>query len=97
MMTTDPSSAIQGAQVGGICDQGNCRIRNGDEVRVYATVYPKDGWTLRRLWCTDCGPETVDPGTADTDEVVAAAVWWHYRLAAVRILDRSLPEEGDPA
>ena len=94
-MTEDPpGDLIQGTRIGYICDQCNRGIQNGSPVRFYATLYDDTGWTLRRLYCIDCGPSEVDPVTEGADEVVGKAVFFNHRLAAVSILDRSYPEEG---
>ncbi|WP_248514989.1 hypothetical protein [Salinarchaeum laminariae] len=89
-----PEEAIQGTKIGAICDRCNRGIQNGETVGFYATYYEDAGWTLRRLYCTDCGETTVDPPTEGADEVIGAAVWFNHVLAAVRIIDRSRPEEG---
>lgn len=90
-----PEKAIQGMKIGAICDRCSRRVLNGESVGFYATYYEDAGWTLRRIYCTGCGETTVDPPTDGADEVVGGAVFFNHVLAAVRIIDRSRPEEGD--
>ena len=88
-----PAQALSGARTGRICDRCNRRLRTGDAARFYATWYEDTGWTLRRVYCEDCGEASIEADTANADEVVGEAVFWEHRLAAVCILDRSRPEE----
>lgn len=83
--------ALSGARTGHICDACNKSVRTGDLVRAYATVYDGDGWTLRRLWCDECGDTSISEGTEGADEVIIEAVFWHNQLVAVEERDRSLP------
>jgi hypothetical protein len=94
-METEPARALNGEQVGHICDSCNARVRTGDKVRGYATWYNGDGWVLRRLWCGDCGGTVISEGTEGADEVVFESVFWEHRLAGVNVTDRSTPEEYD--
>jgi hypothetical protein len=94
MSLADPAAALNGKQVGYICDRCNRGIRTGDAARFYATYYEERGWTLRRIYCSDCGESTVSPPTADADEVVGEAVFWDRQLTGVRFIDRSRPTEG---
>lgn len=41
MTTVEPAEAIQGTKIGAICDRCNRRVKSGDLVRFYATVYPE--------------------------------------------------------
>lgn len=95
MTADEPAAAIQGTKVGAICDRCNRRLRSGDSARFYATVYPESGWALRRVYCSNCGESSIEASTADADEVVGEAVWFNHMLAAVRITDRSRPQDGD--
>jgi len=95
MTRPDPAAALNGVCTGHICDRCNRGLRTGDGARFYATFYEDTGWTLRRVYCEDCGESSIKSGTANADEVVGEAVFWDHRLAGVRILDRSRPEDGE--
>lgn len=60
-------------------------------MRAYATHYEHDGWTLRRVWCEDCGDTVIGAETVDADEVVIEAVFWSHRLVSIKQHDRSRP------
>jgi hypothetical protein len=92
----DPTSALSGVQTGHICDSCNKTIQSGDIAIGYATVYEGEGWVLRRTWCEECGGSEIDVGTNGADEVLIEAVFWRHSLAAVDVLDRSRPSEGQP-
>jgi hypothetical protein len=91
MSRPNPAKALSGARTGHICDRCNRGVRTGDVVRAYATHYERDGWTLRRVWCKDCGDATIDTETDGVDEVMLEAVFWNHRLVSVTVSDRSLP------
>lgn len=95
MTKTDPAAALNGIRTGHICDRCNRGLRSGDGARFYATRYEDTGWTLRRLYCSDCGETKIESGTAEADEVVGEAVFWNHRLAGVGITDRSRPTESE--
>ena len=90
MTRSSPAKALNGARTGGICDRCNRRVKTGDAVRAYATVYPETGWTLRRLWCSDCGETTIEAETEGAQEAIVEAVFWKHRLAGVEVADSSL-------
>jgi hypothetical protein len=91
MNRPSPAAALNGVQVGHICDCCNCRIRTGDKAVVYATYYEDEGWLVRRVWCSDCGSTTIGLPTDGADEVVIEAVFWNHRLTGVKTVDRSKP------
>lgn len=95
MTKESPVSALQGTRVAHICDRCNCRIRDGEPTRFYATRYTDSGWTLRRVYCSNCGEDTVEPSTATVDEVVGEAIRFNHTLVGVRITDRSRPEASE--
>lgn len=95
MSRPHPTKALSGARTGHICDRCNRRVRTGDIVRAYATHYERDGWSLRRVWCEECGDTGIDTETEDADEVVIEAVFWSHRLVSVEQRDRSRPYVGD--
>lgn len=95
MSQETPAAVLSGEQTGNICDRCNRGIRTGDKARFYATYYENSGWTLRRVYCSDCGTPRIETGTDGEDEVVGEAVFWKHRLAGVEITDRSRPEDGD--
>ena len=89
MTRPSPAAALNGVQVGNICDRCNRGIRTGDKAVAYATYYDADGWVIRRVWCDECGSTTIGLPTDGADEVVAEAVYWSGRLAGVITVDRS--------
>ena len=91
MSRPDPAAKLNGVQTGHICDRCNKRIQHGEKAGLYATFYDRGGWTPRRTWCLDCCPETVDPSTDDTDELILLGVFFAHRLVAVTVRDRSRP------
>ena len=86
----NPAKALNGARTGHICDRCNRRVKTGDAVRAYATHYDRDGWVLRRLWCSDCGETTIGAETEGAAEAIVEAVFWKHRLAGVEVTDSSL-------
>jgi hypothetical protein len=71
-------------------------MRTGDLVRAYATHYEREGWTLRRVYCSDCGERSIQSETDSADEVIIEAVFWDHRLVSAEIKDRSRPSmEGE--
>lgn len=94
MSHPDPASALAGERTGNICDRCNRGLRTGDAAWFYATWYDDTKWTLRRIYCDNCGMRNIESGTQGAAEVVGAAVFWNHRLASVRITDRSRPEDG---
>ena len=94
MIHPDPAKALSGARTGHICSGCNKGLRTGDLVRAYATFYEGDGWMLRRIWCDECDDGEIRRGTKGADEVSIKAVFWNYRLAAVKITDRSPATDG---
>ena len=91
MTRPSPTAALNGLQVGHICDRCNRRIRTGDKAVVYATYYDADGWVVRRVMCADCGSTTIGLPTDGADEVLVKAVYWSGRLVGVKTVDRSRP------
>jgi hypothetical protein len=89
MAHTNPTKALNGVRSGHICDRCNKRVRTGDLVRAYATHYERDGWTLRRLWCEECGESGIGEGTDEADEVILEAVFWDNRFAGVEVVATS--------
>jgi hypothetical protein len=89
MSRSNPAKALDGAEVGHICDRCNKGVRTGDLVRAYATHYDRDGWVLRRVWCEGCGETTIGEETNGADEVIVEAVFWDHRLVSVEVKDRS--------
>jgi hypothetical protein len=85
MAPANPAKALNGVRSGHICDRCNKHVRTGDLVRAYATHYERDGWTLRRLWCEECGESGIGEGTDEADEVIVEAVFWEYRLVSVEV------------
>jgi hypothetical protein len=73
--TPDPVTALDWTPVGThervICDSCNRGLREGDEVRVYATG-GENGWHLRRVMCPSCGP-LAGVRVADAGELHAVA------------------------
>jgi hypothetical protein len=66
MTRPSPATALNGVQVGHICDRYNVGIRTGDKAVAYATYYNADGWVVRRVIC-DCGTRTIGlPPTVPT-------------------------------
>lgn len=94
MSRSQPAAALSRAQTGHICDRCNKGLRTGDLARAYATHYPQRGWTLRRVWCEDCGDAEIEKETEDVDEVLIEAVFWQHRLVSVELHDRSRPYVG---
>lgn len=90
MTRTSPAKALDGVRIGHICDQCNTQAKTGDLVRAYATHYNRDGWVIRRLWCSDCGDSTVGLATDEAAEAIIKAVFWKHRLAGGEIADQSL-------
>ena len=82
MTRPSPAAALNGVQVGHICDRCNRGIRTGDKAVAYATYYERGGWTLRRVWCNGCA-ETTGLSTDGADEVVVEAVYWSGRLVGM--------------
>ena len=93
MNRPSPAAALNGVQVGNICDRCNRGIRTGDKAVAYATYYERGGWTLRRIWCDGCGDRAISNGTDGADEVVVEAVYWQGRLVSVNAVDRSRPSD----
>jgi hypothetical protein len=91
MTRPEPAAALSKARSGHICDRCNRGVRTGDLVRAYATHYEREGWTLRRLWCDDCGENTIEHATESADEAILEAVFWNNRLVSVSERDRSRP------
>jgi hypothetical protein len=89
MNRPSPAAALNGVEVGNICDRCNRGIRTGDMAVVYATYYDADGWVIRRVWCDDCGNREIGLPTDGADEVVVEAVYWRSRLVGVKTVDRS--------
>lgn len=94
-MNPNPAKALSGIRTGHICDSCNRGLRTGDLARAYATHYEEGGWTLRRVWCEECGDTTIGQGTDGADEAIIEAVFWEHRLVSVEERDRSLPTEGE--
>ena len=90
MTRSSPAKALNGARTGHICDRCNARVNTGDAVRAYATHYDRDGWVLRRVWCSDCGESTIESETEGAAEAIVEAVFWEHRLAGVEARDVSL-------
>ena len=90
MSRPDPAAALNGVQVGHICDSCNRRIRTGDKAVAYATYYEDEGWLIRRLMC-NCGSRTIGLPTDGADEAIIEAVYWSGRLVGVKTVDRSSP------
>jgi hypothetical protein len=93
MSRAAPTAALSGARTGHICDRCNRRLRAGDIARAYGTYYNDRGWTLRRVWCEECGDARISRGTDDADEALIEGVFWDQRLVSVKLLDRSNPIE----
>ena len=91
MRKSGPVVALSGARTGHICDACNKGVRTGDLVRAYATYYDRGGWSLRRMWCEDCGSMQIEESTEGADEVILEAVFWDHQLVSVTERDRSLP------
>ena len=89
MTRSNPAKALNGTEVGHICDRCNKRVRTGDLVRAYATHYDRDGWVLRRVWCDDCGKTTIGAETDGADEAIIEAVFWKRQIVSVEVRDRS--------
>lgn len=87
MNRPDPAAVLNGVPTGHICDRCSARIEYGDEAGMYVTFYERGGWTSRRMWCLDCCPEDIDPGTESANEALLIGVFFNHRLAGVR--DRS--------
>jgi hypothetical protein len=90
MSRSNPMKALNGVRSGHICDRCNKRVRTGDLVRAYATYYERDGWTLRRVSCAECGDTTIGEETDGADEVIVEAVFWDHRLVSVEVVAASL-------
>jgi hypothetical protein len=43
------------------------------------------------MWCLNCCPEEIDPGTQGTDEAILLGVFFAHRLVSVTVRDRSCP------
>jgi len=84
-----PATVLNGVQCGHICDRCNRGIRTGDKAVAYATYYERGGWTLRRIWCDECGDRVISNGMNGADEVVVEAVYWNTKLVSVKTVDRS--------
>jgi len=95
MTAGQPAEALRGAQVEKTCDRCNREIRTGDAVRYYAMASENGEWIVHRLWCGDCGEETVNHPKSGLDELVGEAMFITHQLTAIRILDRSEPAEKD--
>jgi hypothetical protein len=91
MSRSNPAKALDGAEVGHICDRCNKGVRTGDLVRAYATHYDRDGWVLRRVCCSDCGETSIQSETDSAGEVIVEAVFWDHRLVSVDVQDWSRP------
>ncbi|WP_436900249.1 hypothetical protein [Halovenus halobia] len=91
MTRPSPAAALNGGEIGHICDRCNKGARTGDLVRAYATHYDDGGWVIRRVWCDDCGSTTIGLPTDGADEVVVEAVYWQSRLVGVTTVDRNKP------
>ena len=91
MSRLNPAKALNGIQSGHICDRCNKRVRTGDLVRAYATHYEREGWVLRRVYCSDCGETSIRSETDNADKVIIEAVFWGHRLVSVDVQDRSRP------
>jgi hypothetical protein len=89
MTRPSPAAVLNGVQCGHICDRCNRGIRIGDKAVAYATYYERGGWTLRQIWCDECGDRVISNGTNDADEVVVEAVYWNTKLVSVKTVDRS--------
>jgi len=89
MTRPSPAAALNGVQCGHICDRCNRGIRTGDKAVAYATYYERGGWTLRRIWCDECGSTTTGLPTDGADEVLVKAVYWSGRLVGVTTSGRS--------
>lgn len=90
MSHPSPAAALNGVQVGHICDRCNRGIRTGDLVRAYGVYYEDEGWLIRRVMC-DCGSRTIGLPTDGADEVIVEAVYWRGRLAGAKTVCRSRP------
>lgn len=90
-----PAAVLSGEEIGHICDRCNRGLRTGDKARFYATYYENLGWTLRRIYCSECGTRCIGTGTDGEDEVVGEAIFWKHRLAGIEITDRSRSGDGD--
>jgi len=53
--------------------------------------YDREGWTVRRMWCDDCGEASIQTPTKSADEAILEAVFWDHRLVSVEERDRSRP------
>jgi len=91
MAHPNPAKALNGVRSGHICDRCNKQVKTGDLVRAFSTYCERNGWTLRRVWCDECGDRAISNGTNGTDEVVVEAVYWSGRLVGVTTVDRSRP------
>jgi hypothetical protein len=91
MTRPSPAAALNGVQCGHICDRCSRGIKTGDKAVAYTTYYERGGWTLRRVWCDDCGSTTIGLPTDGADEAVVEAVFWNHRLIGVTTVDRSRP------
>jgi hypothetical protein len=93
MSRPSPAAALNGVQTGHICDRCSRGIRTGDKAVAYATYYERGGWTLRRVWCDECGDRAISNGTSGADEAVVEAVYWNTKLVSLRTVDRSRPSD----